>query len=56
MSRLQSDAVSGLWRFCQKDENAVICVASISTAVRFRERLGYFVGKGQMDIENLGPV
>ena len=41
----------------KKDENAVYlrCV-NLNCPAQIRERLGYFVGKGQMDIENLGPV
>jgi len=41
----------------KKDENGVYirCVNNNCTA-RLKQRLQYFVGRGQMDIENLGPA
>ncbi len=41
----------------EKDENGVYlrCV-NPNCIARFKEQLQYFVGKGQMDIENLGPA
>lgn len=41
----------------KKDDNGVYlrCI-NLNCPARLRERLEYFVGKGQMDIENLGPA
>ena len=41
----------------RKDDNGVYlrCV-NLNCPAQLRERLEYFVGKGQMDIENLGPA
>ena len=41
----------------KKDDNGVyLRCMNLNCPARLRERLEYFVGKGQMDIENLGPA
>ena len=41
----------------KKDDNGVhLRCVNLNCPAQLKERLGYFVGKGQMDIENLGPA
>ena len=41
----------------KKDDNgAYVRCDNLNCSAKLKERIGYFVGRGQMDIENLGPA